>query len=88
MMGFLIFIPLSIAALAAMLAGIGYTISLYRHAPLVVLSLFSILLLAEVVTEYGSTKFYNIVPIVYGLSTGVFSCTWLLVFRKRWGPNA
>ena len=67
-LGFLVLIPLSMASLVAMVVGFGYTIRLYNHWPLVVLSLLSVLSMAEMVTEYGSVKLYNAVPILYGLS--------------------
>ncbi len=86
-LGFLVFIPLSLVALVAMAVGIGYTIRLYNHWPLVVLSLLSVLFIAEVVTEYGSAKLYNAVPILYGLSASGFSLAWFLILRKRWGKN-
>ena len=83
-LGFLVLVPLSITLLVAMVVGIGCTIQLYYHWPLIVLSLLSVLFVAELVTEYGSAKFYNIVPILYGVITCVFSAAWFLVFRKRW----
>jgi len=83
-LGFLVAIPLSMVSLVAMLVGIGYTIRPYHHWPLVALSLFSLLFLAEVITEYGSAEFYNAVPILYGLSACGFSFAWFLFLRKRW----
>ena len=56
-LGFLVVIPLSMASLVAMVIGIGYTIRLYHHWPLVALSLLSVLFVAELVAEYGSIKF-------------------------------
>lgn len=82
-LGFLVFIPLSMASLVAMVVGIGFSIRFYHHWPLVVLSLLSVLFIAEVVTEYGPAMLYNAVPILYGISACGFSLAWFLVLRKR-----
>jgi hypothetical protein len=82
-LGFMVLIPLSIASLVAMVIGISYTIRFRQHRPLVVLSLFSVLFVAEVVTEYGSVKFYNAVSTLYGLTTCGFSLAWFFVLRKQ-----
>ncbi|MFQ5581579.1 MAG: hypothetical protein ACE5F3_03005 [Mariprofundaceae bacterium] len=84
-LGFLVLIPLSMAALVAVFVGIGYTLRLYHHWPLVAISLLSVLLMAEVVTEYGSVMFYNASPIFYGAITSAFSLVWFVVYRKQWG---
>lgn len=80
-LGFFVVMPLFMVSLVAMAIGIGYTIRLYHHWPLVVISLFSVLFVAEVVADYGSV----VLPILYGISACVFSFAWFLVLRKRWG---
>jgi len=82
-LGFLVFIPLSLASLAAIVVGIVHTIKRYHHWQLVVLSVLSVMFVAEMITEYGSVMFYNLVPIVYGVCTCVFSFVWFVILRKR-----
>lgn len=82
-LGFLIFIPLSLASLAAIVVGIVHTIKLYHHWQLIILSVLSVMFLAEMFTEYGSVMFYNIVPIFYGVITCAFSLVWFGILRKR-----
>jgi len=65
-----------------MLIGIGFTIRLVHHWQLVVLSLLSLLFLAEIATEFGSAAFYNLVPMFYGVITILFSLAWFFIFRK------
>ena len=94
-------IPLTMVSLGVMVVGIGFSIWLYHHWPLVVLSLLSVLFIAEVFTEYGPVLFiadifmftgygpalYDAAPILYGLSACGFSLRWFLFLRKRWGKN-
>ena len=82
-LGFLVFIPLFIATLAAMVIAIGYTIKLYHHWPLIILSILSVIFVAEVFTEYGPVMFYNIVLIVYAVSTTLISLTWFFIYRHK-----
>jgi hypothetical protein len=86
-LGFLVLIPLSIISLAAILVGFVYTIILFRHRRLIILSLLSILFLIEAVAEYGSPLFYSFVPLLYGLIVCAFSFAWFFVRRKRFGTD-
>ena len=82
-LGFLALIPLFMASLGAMVVGMIYTVRLFNHWPLSILSVLSILFMAEFFTEYGSPTFYNLVPIVYGVIACIFAFAWFGVFRKR-----
>jgi hypothetical protein len=82
-MGFLVFIPLSLASLAAIVVGIVLAIKLYHHWQLIILSVLSVMFVAEMITEYGSVMFYNMVPIFYGVITCAFSLVWFGILRKR-----
>ena len=82
-LGFLVLIPLFMASLGAMVVGIVYSVRLFNHWPLSILSLLSVLFVAEFFTEYGSATFYNLVPIVYGVMTCIFTGLWFGVLRKR-----
>ena len=85
--GFLVLIPLALASLGAMAVGIVQAIRYYRHWPLIILSVLTLLFLAEIVTEYGSVKFYNMAPIIYGLCVCAICFAWFGFLRKR-GDNA
>ena len=88
LLGFFVAIPLVIASIAAMVVGIILCVRLWKKWPLVILSGMSILFIAELFTEYGSTAFYNAVPIVYGVGVLVISGLWFLVLRRRHFPAA
>jgi len=81
--GILIMVPLSIASIGAMIAGFVYTVILFKHWPLVVLSLLTLLFVAEVVTEFGPVIFYNLVPVIYGIITSIFGFLWFTAGRKH-----
>lgn len=85
--GFLVAIPLSLASLAAMVVGIVLTVRLWKQWTLVFLSGASVLLTVELLIEYGSTTFYNAVPIVYGAGVVAICGAWFLVSRRRCFPK-
>jgi hypothetical protein len=87
-LGFLVAIPLFLASLMAIVSGIVLSLRLWRDWPLITLSGMSILFLVEFFTEYGSTAFYNAVPVVYGVGVVAISGTWFLVLRRRRFPPA
>ena len=86
-LGFLVAIPLFLVSLAAMLVGIVQSLRFWKEWSLVILTGMSILFIAELVTEYGSTAFYNAVPIVYGVGVVAISGVWFLVLRRRRFPQ-
>jgi hypothetical protein len=85
-LGFLVIIPLSLASLAAIVVGIVLSVRIWNEWALVILSGMSLLFIAEVFTEYGSTAFYNAVPVAYGIGVTAISVVWFLVLRRRRFP--
>lgn len=86
-LGFLVAIPLAIASLVAMVVGIVLSIRIWEDWSLVILSGMSLLFVAGMLTEYGSTAFYNAVPFVYGIGVVAISGAWFLVRRKSRFPQ-
>lgn len=82
-LGLLVAVPLSLLALAAIGLGVLLSLLLWRHWPLPVLSAASLLLLAEIVGEYGPVAFYNAAPVIYGLIVLAVSAAWFLFARRR-----
>ena len=82
-LGFLVLIPLSIFALASAPIGIYFSIVARRDIFLHILSVLTVFMVAEVVTEAGSTDFYNAMPWIYGILVLVFELTWFLLRRKQ-----
>ena len=85
-LGFLVAIPLVLASLVAM--GLGFLMSLLHWDDwlLVTLSGMTVLFLAEVLVEYGSTAFYNAVPVAYGIGVVTISGAWFVVLRRKRFP--
>ena len=85
--GFLVLIPLTLAALISVPTGICFSIVLRRDAVLPLLSVMTIFMLAEVVTEAGSVTFYNATMSVYGILVVVLEASWFLLRRQRTYPT-
>ena len=81
--GFLVLIPLSLAALVSIPAGIYLSIVLRNDIFLPLLSILTILRLVEIVTEAGSVWFYNATGWVYGIVLMIVEASWFLVRRWR-----
>lgn len=81
--GYLLLIPLTAMSLGAMLLGLIFALRLYRHWPLALLALASLLLIAEIVTEFGPVLLFNLAPLVYGLVACGFGGAWFFALRKR-----
>lgn len=81
--GYLLLIPLTAMSLGAMLLGLIMAARLFRHRPLVVLALVSLLFVAEIVTEFGSVLLFNLAPLIYGLVACGFGGAWFFALRKR-----
>ncbi len=58
------------------LVGIGLSLLLCRHWPLLFLSLMTVLVAAELMTEAGPVALYNSAPIGYGITCVVFALAW------------
>jgi hypothetical protein len=85
--GFLVLIPLAMAALVTGLIGIFYSIVLWRDGVLPLLSVLTILMVVEIATEAGSVAFYNASGLVYGLLVLVLEASWFLLRRQRAYPT-
>jgi hypothetical protein len=85
--GFLVLIPLAMAALVTGLIGIFYSIVLWRDGVLPLLSVLTILMVLEIATEAGSVTFYNASGLVYGLLVLVLEASWFLLRRQRAYPT-
>ncbi len=81
--GYLLLIPLTAMSLGAMLLGLIFAARLFRHWPLALLALVSLLFIAEIVTEFGPVLLFNLAPLAYGLVTCAFGIAWFLFRRKR-----
>jgi hypothetical protein len=86
-LGFLVAIPLALASIAALVVGVVLSFVLWRHWPLPLLSVMTVLFLAELVLEAGPVAIYNAVPFLYGIGTLVICGIWFSVVRGRMFPN-
>lgn len=84
-LGFGVGIPLVVAALIVMPVGILVSL-VVRSWPLLALSALSILVVLEIVTEYGPAAFYNATPIVYGIAVVALCGRWFAHLRSSWPP--
>lgn len=85
--GFLVLIPLTSAALVVIPIGFFYSIVYWRDGVLPLLSILTILMIAEVVTESGSVEFYNATGLVYGILVLMLEASWFLLRRQRAYPK-
>ncbi len=86
-LGFLVALPLFLTSLLAMVFGVVLSVRLWKDWSLVNLSGMSLLFIVELLTEVGSTAFYNAVPVVYGIGVVVIFGVWFLVLRRRRFPH-
>jgi hypothetical protein len=81
--GFLVLVPLAVLSLATIPIGIYCSVVLWRDGVLPCLSILTILLIVEVMTEAGSVAFYNAsTGPVYGVIVLVLEASWFL-WRRR-----
>jgi hypothetical protein len=81
--GFLVLIPLSMVALATVPIGVFYSIMFWRDAALPILSILTILMLAQVIAEAGPVTPRNVMGLVYGVIVLILEASWFLVRRRR-----
>lgn len=81
--GFLVLIPLTLLALVSVPTGIYLSFVLREDIVLPLLSVLTILMVVEVVTEAGSVAFYNATAWVYGVLGTILVASWFLVRRWR-----
>jgi len=82
-LGFLVLIPLTLLALVSLPAGIYLSFVLRKDIVLPLLSVLTILMAAEVISEAGSVAFYNATTWVYAVLGTILVASWFLVRRRR-----
>src|SRR5207249_3931288 len=82
-LGFFVAIPVGIASLCALIIGLRYTIAVWPRAPLIALSVLSLLFVAEVVLELGPGTINNAVTLAYGVVATSLPVWWFLVGRRH-----
>jgi hypothetical protein len=80
--GLLIFVPLSVLGIIGLLAGILSTAIFRLGFQLSLLSVMSLLFLAEAIGEFGSWWFYNGSILLYGTASILMSLRWFLLKGK------
>lgn len=81
--GFLVLVPLSLLSLVSIPTGIFLTVLLHREIPLLVMSVATIAMIVEFLTEAGSVGFYNAVNLVYAIVVVSLNANWFLARRRR-----
>ena len=81
--GFLVLIPLALLSLVSVPTGIYLSFVLRKDIVLPILSVLTILMVVEVVTEVGSAAFYNAAAWAYGIVGATLVAGWFLVRRWR-----
>lgn len=84
--GFLVLIPMTMLALVSVPTGIYLSLVLRKDIILPLLSVLTILMVVEVITEAGSVAFYNATAWVYGVLGAILVASWFLV--RRWRVSA
>jgi len=84
--GFLVLIPLTLLALVSVPSGIYLSVVLRKDMVLPLLSVLTILMVVEVITEAGSVAVYNATAWVYGVLGTILEASWFLV--RRWRVSA
>ena len=80
--GFLILIPLALLALVSVPTGIVLSLRYRQDRALLLLSFLTVLYVLEIISEAGSTKFYNTSLSIYGILSILVLATWFLYRRK------
>ena len=84
MLGIGVGVPLMIISIVAMIVGIGFTIFLRHHKPLVILSLLTVFVAFVIATQFVPAV---LVLVPYAVLTIGLSCRWFFFLRKRWDKN-
>jgi hypothetical protein len=84
--GFLVLIPLALLGLISVPTGIYLSFVLRDDVVLPLLSVLTLLMVVEVITEAGSVAFYNATAWVYGVLGTILVASWFLV--RRWRVSA
>jgi hypothetical protein len=83
LLGFFVAIPLVLVSFGALVVGIVQCIRLPNRRRLVILCGMSVLFVVALVTGHGSTAFYYVISITYGLAVAWISGAWFLILRRR-----
>jgi len=86
--GFFVLIPLSVVTIIVLFIGLWRALILQKQIALTVLAGISVLFVAEIMTEFGSPLFYNIVNWTYGSIAILLPLRWFFIKRKNYGKNA
>ena len=84
--GALAFLGIGFAVLGvvALLVGVGYSLVLWRHFPLRLLLLCSLLFVGTLLFEdAASSTFVDTVSLLYGLACSMLSVRWFFIIRRR-----
>lgn len=81
--GIYFFGALTIGALLAMFTAIRFSLPLRNHWPLTVLSVWTLLYIAEIFVRLGPPDLYERTPVIYGSVTVLVSLSWFLFLRAR-----
>jgi len=73
---------LAIPSGIALVVGIVLSLMVWRHWPLHILSLATLLVVAEVMTEAGPVVFYKVAPLAYCITCFAFALVWFARFRN------
>ena len=84
--GFLLLVPLAFLAIVSVPIGIYLSLVLRKDIVLPLLSVLTILRVAQVLTEAGSVAFSNATGSVYGVVGAGLVASWFLV--RRWRASA
>ena len=82
-LGLGVLVPLAMMSLVSVPIGIILTILYRRDVFLLVLSVLTIFLVAEIVTETGSAEAYNAIGWLYGIFGAILEVRWFRIRRRR-----
>ncbi|NHN38991.1 hypothetical protein G8764_16905 [Pseudomaricurvus alcaniphilus] len=81
--GFLILIPLALAALTSVPLGLYYSLPFWRDRVLVFLAVITLIMLVQLFAEWGPVKFRNLAGLLYGVTVLLIEASWFLLRRGR-----
>src|SRR2546430_6357359 len=74
----------AVLGVVALLVGVGYSFVLWRHFPLRLLLLCSLLFVGTLLFEDAATPtFVDTVSLLYGLACSMLSVRWFFIIRRR-----
>jgi hypothetical protein len=82
----IVLIPFLLASFVTMLVGIVLSIFLWKHWPLIIIAVSSVLLARVYFKDIDSYTFQATVSLVYGIGVTAMSGLWFLFLRRRLFP--